>query len=131
MNSMDTNPSLIGFIRVVSQLFNISEIEAAFYVGGVTIAGILGIIGEIAFKLGVWNKARGAAYAPMQAFTTKTPFQVVKESQSATVKIFITWVIIIFLGLACGGLYLYISEPGETQTISQTIGNLLRSFLSP
>ena len=128
---MDTNPSLMGFIQLISQLFNISEVEAAFYVGGVTIAGILGIIGEIAFKLGVWNKARGAAYVPMQAFTTKTPFQVVKESRSATVKIIFTCIIVIFLGLACGVIYLYLNQPGEAQTSEQTIMNLLRSFLSP
>jgi hypothetical protein len=123
---MDTNPSLMGFIRLVSQLFNISEVEAALIVGGI----LASIIGWIAFKLGVWNKARGAAYAPMQAFTTKTPYQVVRESRAATVKLLFMWGIII-LGIACVVLYVYANQHGQAQVINQTIENLLRSVLSP
>jgi hypothetical protein len=130
MNSMDTNPSLMGFVRVVSQLFNISEVEAAFYVGGITIAGFLGIVGQILFKLGVWNKARGAANIPMQAFTSKTPYQVVRESQSASMKIMFTLVMIILV-CACAGIYLYLNRIGEAQAVIQTIENLLRSLSSP
>jgi hypothetical protein len=127
---MDTNPSLMGFIRIISQLFNISEIEAAFCVGGIVIGGFLGVVGRIAFKLGVWNKARGAANIPMQAFTSKTPAQVVGESKSASMKITLTLVMII-LACACAGLYIYLNRVGEWQAVRQTIENLLRPFITP
>jgi len=127
---MDTNPSLLDFIRVVSELFNISEIEAAFYVGGITIAGALGIVGALALKFGVWNKARGAANIPMQAFTSKTPYQVVRESRSASMKILFTLIMIIVV-CACAGIYLYPNQIGEAQAVIQTIENLLRSFIAP
>ena len=130
MIAMDTNPSLMGFIRVVSQLFNISEIEAAFYIGGIVIGGFLGVVGRVAFKMGVWRKARGAANIPMQAFTTKTPAQVVGESQSASMKLMLTWGLIM-LSLVCVLIYVYLDQVGEAQAVMQTIGNLLRSFIEP
>lgn len=126
---MDTNPGLFDFIKVVSQLFNISEVQAAFYIGGITISGILLLVGQLVFKFEVWNKARGAAHVPMQAFTTKTPHQVVKESQAASMKITLALVAILSL-IVCGGLYLLAGQPGEAQMIIQPILNQLRSFFS-
>ena len=120
----------MGFIRLVSQLFNISELEAAFYVGGIVIAGVSGLIGRLMFRMGVWNKARGAPYATMIAFTTKTPYQVIREARVASMKLLLTWIIILLV-LACGGFYLYANRFGEAQTIVQIVDNLLRSFLAP
>lgn len=124
---MDTNPSLWGFIQLVSQLFNISEIVAAFWVG-VGVVLLLAIIGRI-FRVGQWSATRRAVNAPMQAFTTKTPFQVVREGNIATAKLVFT--VILFLAVACGTLYLYLNQLGEAQTISQIIVDLLSPFLSP
>ncbi len=126
---MDTNPSLIGFIQLVSQLFSISEVEAAFWVGGVFFTVFFGVVGRIVFKMGVWGKARGAPYEPMQAFTTKTPMQVVKEGQAASMKLLLTWLMFILVIVSVGLIWI-INQYGEAQTIGQTIGNLLRSFLS-
>jgi len=127
---MDTNPTFMGLIRVVSQLFNISEMLAAFYVGGVIIAGLYGIVGKIAFKMGVWGKARGAVYAPMQATTSKTPHQVVSEGRAASTKLALAWgIIVLVVALA---IYLYANQRGgAAQMVTQMIEDLLRSLLSP
>ncbi len=124
------NPNLMGFIQLVSQLFSISEVTAAFLVGGVFFAVFFGIMGRIVFKMEIWGKARGAPYEPMQAFTTKTPMQVIRAARVASMKLTLTWIIIILV-LAFGGLCFYANQLGEAQTASQIIVNLLRPFLAP
>jgi len=120
----------MGFIQLISQLFGISELEAAFYVGGIVIAVVVGLIGRLAFRMSVWNRARGAPYATMIAFTTRTPYEVIREARAASFRLLLTWLIILLV-LACGGIYLYANQLGEAQTISQIVANLLRPFMSP
>lgn len=127
---MDTNPSLMDFVQVVSQILGVSEIEAALLVGGVFSVVFFGLVSRLVFKMGVWGKARAAPYEPMQAFTTKTPMQVIQAARSASMKLLFTRFAIILFILACVGLYLNATQPGLMQTISQTIVEMLRSVLS-
>ncbi len=126
---MGTNPGLMDFVQAVSQLLGVSEIEAAFLVGGAFFVVFFGIISRVIFKMGVWGKARGAPYEPMQAFTTKTPMQVVKEAQAASMKLMLAWLMII-LTIAGVGLYWVVNQYGEAQVAGQTILDLLRTLLS-
>ena len=116
---------LMRFIQLVSQFLNISEVEAALIVGVVLAV----IVGAIAFLLG-WNgKIRRAAYMPMQAVTAKTPFELVRESRMATVRIL--FIVFFLFVLACGCLYVDANQRGEAQIVNQVIQNLVRSFSSP
>ncbi len=55
----------------------------AFITGGIIVSVIAGIIGRIVFRMGAWRQTIQAAYQPQQAYTTKTPYQVVQASQAA------------------------------------------------
>ena len=115
---MDFLTSAEEFIRIVAEMLGISPIWAAALVGGVVFSVVAGIIGRIAFRLGMWSKQAGAANRPQTATTARTPRQVVQESSAARMKllgcqlfvlIVIVVMVLIYLGLL-DDVLLYIQQ---------------------
>jgi hypothetical protein len=92
---MDYEAWLEALVEAVAEALGIPPIPAALLVGGLAFGLVIAVIGRIAFRMGVWGKAAAAVDQPQQAYTTKTPRQVVREGCAARIRLTCCWTVIV------------------------------------
>ncbi len=74
------------FILIIAEIFGIHPLWAALLIGGVVVGLVVGVVGRVLFQCRLWNTQAAAADRPQTATTSKTPRQVVHDSNAAKMK---------------------------------------------
>lgn len=125
---MDILNGLIRFCDVMSQLFGISK-ELTCFLMGCGFATFVGLVGRVAFRVGVWRSTRDAAYSPQTAVTAQTPYQVMRASRQAGFRLLLFWLSL--FTIACILIYILANTSEPTNLFAQLMNALFRSLLPP
>lgn len=110
--------SLLDLINVLAQMLGMPPEVLAFLAGVVLTA----IVARLAFLFGTWRKAARAPNEPQQAYTTRTPSQVVGEARAARLKL---TCLVVGLGLAACALATSAAGPAALGEALQSLQRLL------